>query len=116
MVKAALAVELEQYGKTLADFEEDLLKTAKDKDKDKDEKKEPKGPGRMALPLIGLGAAATKFTANTMAQGAVLAGQTAAKMDEKMENDDKHSNALYARKAVLDKAIQNLKAKHPHLN
>ena len=115
MVKAALAVELEQYGKTLANFEEDLLKTAKDKDKDKDEKKEPKGMGRMVLPLGMLGYSAGKAGINIMGQGAVLAGQTAAKMDEKMENDDKASNALYSRKSVLDKAIQNLQAKHPNL-
>ncbi len=114
VIKAALALELENYGKTLADFEADLLKTAADK---KDEKKDGgKGPLRLVPPLVNLGFVTGKGVINTMGQGAVLAGQQAARIDEKMDNDDKPAAALASRKAVLEKAIANLKAKHPHIN
>jgi hypothetical protein len=116
MVKAALAVELDGYGKTLADFEADLLKTAKDEKDKKDKKESGSLIARMAFPLSALGFAAGKGVANTVGQSAVLAGQQAARVDEKMDNDDKVVNDIHSRKAVLNKAIQNLKAKHPDLN
>ena len=110
MVKAALATALEYDGKTLADFERDILKQAKEEDKKKDSKPRL----GMLAPFMLVGSAA-KGTANAMGNSAITAGELAGKLDESMDAADNPLNLMNARKQMLQRAIEDLQARHPHL-
>lgn len=112
MVKAALATALEYDGKTLQDMERDILKQAKEEDEKKDK---PKGRLGLLAPF-NLAWHAGKGGINLMGNSAVTLGETAAKFDRGMSDADKPLDVMAARTKMLNRAIEDLQARHPHLN
>ena len=63
--------------------------------------------------LAGHGAVAG---VNAVGNGAISLGETAAKFDRGMSDADKPLDAMATRTKMLTRAIEDLQARHPHLN
>ncbi len=106
-VKAAMAAVLHFNGKSLEDFETDLQKAAGDKD--------DKSGLSKAFPFLSLPFTLANSAVNLTGMGAQAAGSGLAKLDAKMDSDDKHVKSIEQRKKIVESALAQLKQNHPNL-
>jgi len=121
LVKAALAAELDSFGKNIADLEDCLQKAADDKSKGKGDK----GKGVEEGMGIGLGLGLPKLLTapfhianaglNVATTGVGDLAHTAAGMDAKLDDRDKVVSTINNQGKDVDRAMNSLRKSHPHL-